>query len=141
VGTERDGRAVRERPGRRLISSGGPYEAAIGYSRAVVVGDACHVSGTTDAGPDGTSLHPGDAAAQARAAWAVIERALADAGFRLADVVRTRTYVVSPADIPVVTAVHGELFGAIRPAATLVQVAGLIHPSLLVEVEVDAHRA
>lgn len=130
-----------ERPGRRLISSGGPYEKSIGYSRAVVVGDSCHVSGTTDAGPDGTSLHPGDAAAQARASWAIVERALADAGFGVPDVVRTRTYVVSLADIAAVTAVHGELFGAVRPAATLVQVAGLIHPSLLVEVEADARRA
>ena len=125
---------------RRLISSGGPWEASVGYSRAVAIGGSCHVSGTTDAGPDGASLHPGDAAGQARAAWSIVERALAEAGFALAEVVRTRTYVVSLADVPAVTAVHGELFGAIRPAATLVQVAGLIHPSLLVEVEADARR-
>lgn len=125
---------------RRLISSGGPWEASAGYSRAVAVGDACHVSGTTDAGPDGRSTHPGDAAAQARASFAIVERALIDAGFALADVVRTRMYVVDVADIPAITAVHGELFGEIRPAATLVVVAALIDPSLRVEVEADARK-
>jgi enamine deaminase RidA (YjgF/YER057c/UK114 family) len=111
-----------------------------GYSRAVVVGDSCHVSGTTDAGPDGRSQHPGDAGAQALAVFEIIERALADGGFSLDHVVRTRMYVVSMADAPAVTAVHGELFREIRPAATLVQVAGLIDPSLLVEIEADARR-
>jgi enamine deaminase RidA (YjgF/YER057c/UK114 family) len=126
---------------RRRISSGGPWEATAGYSRAIVDGDSCWVSGTTDAGPGGTSTHPGDAAAQARAAWSIVEQALADAGFSLADVVRTRVYVVRPEDVPAVLAVHGELFGEIRPAATLVRVAGLIDPSLLVEIEADARRA
>ena len=125
---------------RLRISSGGPWEASAGYSRAMVVGDSCHVSGTTDAGPAGRSLHPGDAAGQARAAWAIVERALTEAGFSLADVVRTRMYVVSIADAPAVAAVHGELFREIRPASTLVQVAGLMEPSLLVEVEADARR-
>ena len=122
------------------MSSGGPWEATSGYSRAVAVGDACFVSGTTDAGPDGVSLHPGDAAGQARAAFAIVEAALVVAGFTLADVVRTRMYVVDPADIPAITAVHGELFADVRPAATLVVVARLIAPSLLVEVEADAVR-
>ncbi|HET9436434.1 MAG TPA: RidA family protein [Candidatus Limnocylindrales bacterium] len=126
--------------GRRRISSGGPWERSVGYSRAIVAGDTCYVSGTTDAGPDGRSLHPGDAAAQARAAWEIVERALAEAGFRLEDVVRTRTYVVALGDAPAVAAVHGERFGGIRPAATLVQVAGLIDPTLLVEVEAEARR-
>ena len=94
---------------RRRISSGGPWEASVG--RAVVVGDACWVSGTTDAGPDGRSLHPGDAGAQARAAWEIVATALAG-GFSLAEVVRTRTFVVSLDDV---LAVHGELFGEIRP--------------------------
>jgi enamine deaminase RidA (YjgF/YER057c/UK114 family) len=125
---------------RRLISSGGPWEASAGYSRAVVTGDACWVSGTTDAGPDGRSRHPGDAGAQARAALDIIERALAEAGFELGDIVRTRMYVTDAADVPAVLAVHGERFGAIRPAAALVIVAGLIEPSLLVEIEADAHR-
>jgi enamine deaminase RidA (YjgF/YER057c/UK114 family) len=126
---------------RRLISSGGPYEASVGYSRAVVVGDSCWVSGTTDAGPDGRSLHPGDAAAQARAAWRIVEVALADAGFAVRDVVRTRTFVVSIDDAAAVLAAHGELFDEVRPAATLVQVSALIEPSLLVEVEAEARRA
>jgi enamine deaminase RidA (YjgF/YER057c/UK114 family) len=125
---------------RRLVSSGGPWEASAGYSRAVAVGDACLVSGTTDAGPDGESLHPGDAAAQARAAFAIVEAALGEAGFTLDEVVRTRMYVVDTADAPAVAAVHGEIFVDIRPAATLVVVAGLLTPSLLVEVEAEARR-
>jgi enamine deaminase RidA (YjgF/YER057c/UK114 family) len=125
---------------RRLISSGGPYEARFGYSRAVVDGDSCWVSGTTDAGPGGSSLHPGDAAAQARASWEIVERALAEAGFAMGDVVRTRMYVVSIDDAAAVGEVHGDLFGRIRPVSTMVQVAGLVHPSLLVEIEADARR-
>ena len=126
--------------GRRLVSSGGPWEAGAGYSRAVVVGDGCWVSGTTDAGPDGSSRHPGDAGAQARATLDVIERALADGGFTLADIVRTRLYVTDPASIPAVLAAHGERFATIRPAASIVVVAALIEPSLLVEIEADARR-
>jgi enamine deaminase RidA (YjgF/YER057c/UK114 family) len=125
---------------RRLVSSGGPWEASAGYSRAVVSGDTCWVSGTTDAGPDGRSRHPGAPGAQARAALDVIEHALGEAGFRLGDVVRTRMYVTDPADIPMVLEAHGERFGAVRPAATMVVVAALIEPSLLVEIEADAHR-
>ena len=125
---------------RRRVSSGGPWEASAGYSRAIAVGDSCFVSGTTDAGPDGESAHPGDAGAQARASFGIVERALAEAGFSLADVVRTRMYVIDPADIPAVTAVHGELFGDIRPAATLVVVARLMTSSLRVEVEAEARR-
>jgi enamine deaminase RidA (YjgF/YER057c/UK114 family) len=125
---------------RRLISSGGPFEAVAGYSRAVVEGDTCEVAGTTDAGPDGESLHPGDAGAQARAAFAIVVDALQVAGFSLDDVVRTRLYLVDRADVEAVLAVHGELFRDVRPAATLVLVAGLIRPSLRVEVEVTARR-
>ena len=125
---------------RRHVSSGGPWEATAGYSRAVAVDDSCFVSGTTDAGPDGTSLHPGDAGGQARTAFAIVEGALREVGFTLDDVVRTRMYVVDPADIPAVTAVHGELFAGVRPAATLVVVARLMTPSLLVEVEAEARR-
>ena len=129
-----------DEPARRLVSSGGPWEASVGYSRAVAVGDTCWVSGTTDAGPDGRSRHPGDAGAQAEAAWEIVAAALAEAGFALRDVVRTRTYVVSADDADAVGRVHGRLFGAIRPASTLVRVAGLIEPSLLVEVEAEARR-
>jgi enamine deaminase RidA (YjgF/YER057c/UK114 family) len=126
---------------RRHVSSGGPYEARFGYSRAIAVGDSCWVSGTTDAGPDGTSLHPGDAAAQARAAFAIVIRALEDAGFGVGDVVRTRMYVVSADDAPLVATVHGEIFGDVLPASALVVVAALIEPSMLVEVEAEARRA
>jgi enamine deaminase RidA (YjgF/YER057c/UK114 family) len=125
---------------RTLISSGGPWEATAGYSRAVVEGGVCEVSGTTDAGPDGVSLHPGDAGAQARAALDIVEAALLQAGLSLDDVVRTRLYLVDAGDIDAVLAVHGERFRDVRPAATLVLVAGLIHPSLRVEVEATARR-
>jgi enamine deaminase RidA (YjgF/YER057c/UK114 family) len=125
---------------RWLISSGSPYEARFGYSRAVRIGDDVFVSGTTDAGPDGRSLHPGDPAGQARAIFEIIRRALGEAGFGLADVVRTRMFVTDLAHIEPVTAVHGEVFRDIRPAATIVVVAALIDPSLLVEIEVDARK-
>jgi enamine deaminase RidA (YjgF/YER057c/UK114 family) len=125
---------------RRRVSSGGPWEASAGYARAIAVGGGCWVSGTTDAGPDGASLHPGDAAAQARAAFAIVEGALGEAGFALDDVVRTRMYIVDPADADVVVGVHGEIFKHVRPAATLVVVARLITPSLLVEVEAEARK-
>jgi enamine deaminase RidA (YjgF/YER057c/UK114 family) len=126
---------------RRLVSCGGPYEARYGYSRAVAVGDSCWVAGTTDAGPDGTSRHPGDAAAQARAAFAIALAALEEAGFVAADLVRTRMYVVRAEDAAAVAAVNGEIFATIRPSSTLVRVAGLIDPSMLVEVELEARRA
>ncbi|HET7727454.1 MAG TPA: RidA family protein [Candidatus Limnocylindrales bacterium] len=125
---------------RRRISSGGPWEAAASYSRAVVVGDSCWVSGTTDAGPGGRSQHPGDAAAQARASFAICRTALEAAGFAWSDVVRTRMFVVDLADADRVAGVHGELFADVRPAATLLVVAALMDPSLLVEVEVEARR-
>jgi enamine deaminase RidA (YjgF/YER057c/UK114 family) len=122
------------------VSSGGPWEARYGYSRAVVAGDACWVAGTTDAGVDGRSMHPGEPAAQARAIFAIIGAALAEAGFSLGDVVRTRMYVTDAAHVALVGAVHGEAFAEVRPAATAIVVAGLIDPSLLVEIEVDAVR-
>lgn len=126
--------------GRRRISSGGPWEASAGYSRAIVVGDSCWVAGTTDAGPDGASLHPDDPGGQARAILGIIERALAEGGFQLADVVRTRMFITDIAHAGLVGAVHGDVFGSIRPAATLVAVAGLMHPTLLVEIEAEARR-
>jgi enamine deaminase RidA (YjgF/YER057c/UK114 family) len=125
---------------RRHVASGGPWEESGGYSRALAVGDLCWVAGTTDAGPDGESLHPGDVAGQARAAFAIVEGALTEAGFTLDEVVRTRMYVTDPAGADAVAAVHGEIFRHVRPAATLVVVAGLMRPSLLVEVEADARR-
>jgi enamine deaminase RidA (YjgF/YER057c/UK114 family) len=121
---------------RRRISSGSPWEGPYGYSRAIVVGDACWIAGTTDPGNE----HPGDPAAQARAALAIIERALVEAGFALTDVVRTRLYVTDPAHAAPVAEVHGAVFRDVRPAATLVVVSALIEPRLLVEIEADAVR-
>ena len=125
---------------RRRISSGGPWEAASGYSRAVVVGDACFVSGTTDAGPDGRSRHPGDIGGQVQASLEIIGKALHDGGFEVEHVVRTRMYVTDISRAGEVLDVHRRWFGEVRPAATMVQVAALIDPSLLVEIEVDAQR-
>jgi enamine deaminase RidA (YjgF/YER057c/UK114 family) len=126
--------------GRQRVSSGGHWEPRIGYSRAIVVGDSCWVSGTTDAGPDGHSRHPGDPAAQARAALEVIGAALAEAGFSFRDVVRTRMFITDAAHGDAVGAVHGEVFGDVRPASSMLVIKGFIEPSLLVEIEVDAVR-
>ena len=126
---------------RRLVSSGGPWEARYGYSRAVAAGDTCHVAGTTDAGPDGRSQHPGDPAGQARAVFGIIGAALEEAGFSLADVVRTRMFVTHRSSIEAVAAVHGEVFRDIRPASTVVVVSELIDRTLLVEIEADAKRS
>ena len=125
---------------RRLISSGGPWEATAGYSRAVVVGDTCWVAGTTDAGPDGRSTHPGDIGAQTAATLQIIETALGKAGFALTDVVRIRMFVTDMSRSAEVMAVQGAAFASIRPAATLVEVSSLIDPSLLIEIEADAVR-
>lgn len=121
---------------RQRISSGAPWERPYGYSRAIVDGDQCWVSGTAD--PSGE--HLGDAAGQARTALAIIEGALRAAGFSLDDVVRTRTYITDATLADEVMTVHGEHFHEIRPAATLVVVKALIAPELVVEFEVDAVR-
>ncbi len=126
---------------RQRISSGGPWESVAGYSRAVVIGDSCWVSGTTDAGPDGRSRHPGDIAGQARAVLEIIEAALAEGGFALSDVVRTRMFVTDMSASDAVLAVHGEVFAEIRPAATLVEVRALLEPTVLIEIEAEARRA
>ena len=125
---------------RRRVGSGGPWEATAGYSRALAIGDSCWVAGTTDAGPDGRSRHPGDVVGQARAILEIIERALAEAGFGLTDIVRTRMFVTDIGRSAEVIAVHGEVFGEIRPAATMVEVSALLDPSLLIEVEAEARR-
>jgi enamine deaminase RidA (YjgF/YER057c/UK114 family) len=121
---------------RRRVTSGSPWEGPYGYSRALVVGDDCWVAGTTD--PSGE--HLGDPAGQARAVLAIIERALDEAGFALTDVVRTRMYLTDADHADAVASVHGEVFGDVRPAATLVVVRALIRPDLLVEIEADARR-
>ena len=125
---------------RRLISSGGPWEEVAGYSRAVVVGDDCWVAGTTDAGPDGRALHPGDAVGQARVAFDRIFAAHPEAGFAPAPSVRHRIFVTDMTTSGGITALMGELFRDVRSAATLVRVVELIEPSLMVEIEADARR-
>jgi enamine deaminase RidA (YjgF/YER057c/UK114 family) len=126
--------------GRRNVTSGGPWESLGGYSRAVFMADSAWVSGTTDAGPDGKSRHPGDIAAQARAVFDIIRTALEEGGFSLSDVVRTRMFLTDIGRSAEVNEVHHELFGAIRPAASMVEVSALIDSSLLIEIEADARR-
>jgi len=122
----------------RRIASDAPWEPVIGYSRAVVAGPWVEVSGTTST-RDGELVHDGDAYAQARQALANIEAVLAQAGATLADVVRTRMYVTDIGRWAEVGRAHGEVFGDIRPATTMVEVAGLIDPRMLVEIEASAY--
>ena len=121
------------------LGSGSPWEGVVGYSRVVVRGDTAWVSGTT-ATVDGVVVHPGDAAAQTRQALANIAAALERSGFTLHDVVRTRMFVTDIARWEEIGRAHGEVFGEIRPATSMVQVAALIDPAMLVEVEADAVR-
>ena len=121
------------------FGSDAPWEALVGYSRVVVHGDMAWVSGTT-ATVDGAVVHPGDAGAQARQALANLAEALERAGFTLADVVRTRLFVTDISRWEEVGRAHGEVFGDIRPATSMVQVAALIDPAMLVEIEADAVR-
>lgn len=122
----------------RRVGSGGPWEDQVGYSRAVAAGPFVLVSGCTST-VDGDVHHPGDAYAQALEAFGVAETALRKLGARLADVVRTRMYLKHAADADAVGRAHAELFAEVRPAATMVVVAGFIDPRMLVEVELDAY--
>ena len=121
---------------RQRISSGSPFEPTIGFSRAVRVGDRVIVSGTGPVVPVGRC--PDDAGDQARRCFEIIVAALAEAGASLDDVVRTRMYITSAGDADAVGSVHGELLGPVRPAATMVVVAGFLDPAWKVEIEAEA---
>jgi enamine deaminase RidA (YjgF/YER057c/UK114 family) len=118
---------------RQNISGSSPYEPIIGFSRAVRVGSHVHVSGTGPVGADQASVEQ-----QTRRVFEIIEHTLGRAGASLKDIVRTRMYLTQAADWEAVGKVHGELFGTIRPAATMVVVAALLNPSWRIEIEADA---
>ena len=123
---------------RKLISSGSPYEKIIGFSRAVRVGPFVSVGGTAPIGPDGNTVAPGDAGAQAGRCLEIIQQALEKAGASLEDVVRTRVMLKHIEDWREVARVRAEYFRDIRPVDTVVQVTGFIDPQWLVELEADA---
>jgi enamine deaminase RidA (YjgF/YER057c/UK114 family) len=123
---------------RMLVSSGSPYESIIGFSRAVRVGCVVAVGGTAPMGPDGKTVGIGDPAAQTKQCLETIEKALNEAGASLEHVVRTRTFLTDISQWEEIGRAHGEFFGSIRPASTMVQVTAFIQPEWLVEIEADA---
>lgn len=122
---------------RRKHSSGSPWEKKFGYSRAIRAGNSIHVSGTTST-KNGKILHKGNAYAQAQEIFGIIKESIEALGGHMEDIVRTRMYVADMNDSESVGRAHGEFFGDIRPAATMVEVSGLIDPGLLVEIEAEA---
>jgi enamine deaminase RidA (YjgF/YER057c/UK114 family) len=125
---------------RTTIASGSPFEPLRGYSRAVQIGDHLFISGTTAMTSQGDVLHPGDAYKQTKAALASIKTILAKRGFSTADVVRTRLFVTNIVAWDDYARAHQEVFGSVRPASSIVQVAKLVDPRLVIEVEADALR-
>ena len=125
-------------PERRRVPTGAPWAEKVGYSRAVRVGDTIYVSGTAPLGEDGAVVHVGDVYGQARRCLEIIMAALGEAGARPEHVVRTRLYVRDAASWEEVGRAHAELLGHARPATTLVEVSGFIHPDILVEIEAVA---
>jgi enamine deaminase RidA (YjgF/YER057c/UK114 family) len=123
-------------PDRQRISSGSPFEATIGFSRALRVDDRVWVSGTGPVWPDGSC--PDDAGLQVRRCLEIIVTALAEAGATITDVVRTRMFLTSAADAEAVSAIHGEYFGDVRPAATMLVISALLDPRWRVEIEAEA---
>lgn len=123
---------------RKLVSSGGPWEDVVGYSRAVRTGSQVFVAGTTSALPDGTVYGGDDGYLQARRCLEIIEDALAEAGATMHHVVRTRMFVTDISRWEEFSRAHAEFFRDVKPAATMVQVAALMSPGMLIEIEVDA---